>query len=123
MQESLKLAELKGYLTAKVDEYDKAQEFNPDCRISAKRVSDDFDRLLEIVIDMQGRSEDESPIRCLRKRIVELEESCRNFGEVENNLHKKIREQEEEIKYYRHKIQLMQDVLDKRLLENLEENR
>jgi len=76
VSENLKLAELKGYIMAKVDEYDA---INPDCKISAKRVADDFYRVLEIVIDMLGTKEKETITVTLDSKHKETLKSLEEF--------------------------------------------
>lgn len=118
MSENIKLAELKGYLTAKVDEYDRIRECNPAAHVSAKKVADDFNKLLEIVIDMQQQEEVEFVLNENSiSRDKELEQCCEIFAEVEQNLHKQIQDQKEEIKFYRQKIQQMGEELNKRSLD------
>ena len=56
MKESLALAELKGYITAKVDQY---TEMANTCvkSISIDRVITDMNNILDLIIDMQGYKE------------------------------------------------------------------
>ena len=56
MKESLALAELKGYITAKVDQY---TEMANTCvkSISIDRVITDMNNILDLIIDMQGQKE------------------------------------------------------------------
>lgn len=95
MQEALKLAEVKGYLTAKVDEYSKY----PECKVSSRRVAEDFYKILEIVIDMQQQDEAElissdaayeARITSLKRKIRDFEETCRDNSELIDNQSKKI---------------------------------
>ncbi len=56
MSESVKLAELKGYVTAKVDQY--TDMANTCARsISIDRVITDMENILDLIIDMQGQKE------------------------------------------------------------------
>lgn len=56
MHGAVKLAELKGYITAKVDQY---TEMANTCvkSISIDRVITDMENILDLIIDMQGQKE------------------------------------------------------------------
>lgn len=54
MDGDLKLAELKGYVTAKVNDY---RSKNQKEYVPAGKVAEEFDILLDIIIDMQGQKE------------------------------------------------------------------
>lgn len=53
MKESLALAELKGYITAKVDQYTEMATCVKS--ISIDRVITDMNNILDLIIDMQGQ--------------------------------------------------------------------
>ena len=53
---TLLLAELKGYVTAKVNDY---RSKNQKEYVPAGKVAEEFDILLDIIIDMQGQKEQE----------------------------------------------------------------
>lgn len=54
MDGTLLLAELKGYVTAKVNDY---RSKNQKEYVPAGKVAEEFDILLDIIIDMQGQKE------------------------------------------------------------------
>lgn len=63
MKESLILAELKGYVTAMVDSYDDRAERNPQVTVPVKKVADDIYKILELIVDMQGRKDTEAQVQ------------------------------------------------------------
>lgn len=54
MDGTLLLAELKGYVTAKVNDYRSKNQIE---YVPAGKVAEEFDILLDIIIDMQGHKE------------------------------------------------------------------
>ena len=54
MDGAVKLAELKGYVTAKVNDYRSKNQIE---YVPAGKVAEEFDILLDIIIDMQGHKE------------------------------------------------------------------
>lgn len=82
------LAELKGYITARIDAYDGIKGIIK-C-VPTEEVIFNLSRLIEIIEDMQGMESANVEV-ALRRHITELEESCENMCEVERNLNRKIR--------------------------------
>lgn len=98
---NINLAKIEGSLTILINQHLRNSEGG--YKLS-KVFAEQLEDLLEMVVDMQGKDE-KYPIKVLvdyeenerlRKRILELEETCENMNEIEINLSKKIEKLEEE---------------------------
>ncbi|WP_139905647.1 hypothetical protein [Clostridium thermarum] len=92
MDGDLKLAELKGYVTAKVDEYSKIVTRTNNHWVSVVKVADDFSDLLEMIIDMLGQKDLEE-----QTETADFNIDFTRFTETLKNLNSRLQGRSEEM--------------------------
>ncbi|MGH4125140.1 MAG: hypothetical protein ACREV6_19665 [Clostridium sp.] len=97
--------QITGYITGVINSYSrtierlKASEAPITSTSSFQAFKEEFTDLLEFIIDIPEENKEVSILAfkiaientILKKRILELEESCENMNEIENNLHKRVK--------------------------------
>lgn len=105
-------AAVTGYITAVINNYTRTIENLRDNKVEGmairryETIREELSDLLDFIEDIP--EENKEPV------TVVLNSNCENVCEVERNQLNTIAKQEEEIKYYRRKIQLMDKELNRR---------